>query len=110
MIHAVRRDGAGADGYQASSHGYAWGYIGSCIPFVVCLLLVLNCETIGMTMGTAMAVAFALIAAWWFLMSLPLLRGYRQKYYVERRPHAIAESFRRLGRTFAPCEAGKEDF
>lgn len=95
---------------QVSSHGYAWGYIGSCIPFVVCLLLVLNCETIGMTMGTAMAVAFALIAAWWFLMSLPLLRGYRQKYYVERRPHAIAESFRRLGRTFAHVKQEKKIF
>ncbi len=95
---------------QVSSHGYAWGYIGSCIPFVVCLLLVLNCEAIGMTMGTAMAVAFALIAAWWFLMSLPLLRGYRQKYYVERRPHAIAESFRRLGRTFAHVKQEKKIF
>ena len=24
-----------------SSQGYAWGYIGSCVPFVVCLALVL---------------------------------------------------------------------
>lgn len=25
-----------------SSAGYAWGYIGSCVPFIVCLVLVLG--------------------------------------------------------------------
>ena len=95
---------------QVSSHGYAWGYIGSCIPFVVCLVLVLGSGFFGMTMGTAMAIAFAVIAVWWFVMSLPLLRTYKQKYYVERRPHAIAESFRRLGRTFAHVKQEKKIF
>ncbi len=37
----------------------------------------------------------------WLLLSLPLLRSYRQRYFVERRPRAVAESFRRLGRTLA---------
>ena len=95
---------------QVSSHGYAWGYIGSCIPFVVCLVLVLGSGFFGMTMGTAMAIAFAVIAVWWFVMSLPLLRTYKQKYYVERRPHAIAERFRRLGRTFAHVKQEKKIF
>ena len=95
---------------QVSSHGYAWGYIGSCIPFVVCLVLVLGSGFFGMTMGTAMAIAFAVIALWWFAMSLPLLHTYQQKYYVERRPHAIAESFRRLGRTFAHVKQEKKIF
>ena len=30
-----------------SSQGYAWGYIGSCVPFVVCLALVLGSGAIG---------------------------------------------------------------
>lgn len=95
---------------QVSSHGYAWGYIGSCIPFVVCLVLVLGSGSFGMAMDTAMAIAFAIIAAWWLLMSLPLLRSYKQKFYVERRPHAIAESFKRLGRTFAHVKQEKKIF
>lgn len=95
---------------QVSSHGYAWGYIGSCIPFVVCLVLVLGSGSFDMAMDTAMAIAFAIIAAWWLLMSLPLLRSYKQKFYVERKPHAIAESFKRLGRTFAHVKQEKKIF
>lgn len=95
---------------RVSSHGYAWGYIGSCIPFLVCLALVLGSGAIGLSMETAMMLSFAIVALWWIGMSLPLLRGYRQKHYVERQPHAIAESFRRLGRTFANVRKEKKIF
>ena len=32
---------------MVSSRGYAWGYIGSCVPFVVCLALVLGSSAVG---------------------------------------------------------------
>ena len=41
-----------------SSHGYAWGYIGSCVPFIVCLVLVLGSGKIGISMEMAMGAAF----------------------------------------------------
>ena len=83
-----------------SSQGYAWGYIGSCVPFVLCLVIVLGSDPLGIRMETAMGIAFVLVAVWWLLMSLPLLKNYEQKYYVEKKPHAIAQSFKRLGETF----------
>ena len=82
-----------------SSQGYAWGYIGSCIPFVLCLALVLLADKIGITMELAMGLSFLIVAAWWVLTSLPLLRNYRQTHYVERQKHAVRQTFSRLGHT-----------
>ncbi len=41
------------------------GYIGRCIPFAACLVLVLGAGRIGISMETAMAVTFAVTAVWW---------------------------------------------
>lgn len=58
---------------RVSSQGYAWGYIGSCIPFVACLVIVLGSGKLGITMHTAMAIAFALVSVWWSESSLPAI-------------------------------------
>lgn len=86
---------------EVSSHGYAWGYIGSCIPFGVCLVLVLAYESIGISMEAAMVIAFFIIALWWLLGAVPLLRSYRQIHYVEAQHEPVRDSFRRLGRVFS---------
>nr|WP_294493073.1 MFS transporter [uncultured Mediterraneibacter sp.] len=85
---------------SVSSHGYAWGYIGSCIPFIACLVLVLGADSFGIGMQNAMILAFIITALWWLLSSVPLLRSYRQRYFSESGEHIIANSFKRLGRTF----------
>lgn len=59
---------------RVSTSGYAWGYIGSCIPFVLSLIPVLFADAIGISMKAAMAIAFTIVAMWWLVMTLPLLR------------------------------------
>ena len=76
-----------------SSLGYAWGYIGSCLPFVACLVPVLFADSLGLSMPAAMLIAFCITAVWWVGMSLPLVKSYRQKHYVERQPGAMGASF-----------------
>ena len=93
-----------------SSNGYAWGYIGSCIPFVISLVVVLTNESLGISMGTAMTIAFFLNAAWWLAVSLPLLKHYEQKHYVELPRHAVREAFRRLLRTLSDIKGQKNIF
>ena len=95
---------------HVSSQGYAWGYIGSCIPFAGCLALVLGSSALGLSMVTAMGLSFGITALWWRGFTLPLLRRYEQKHFVERQPHAIRESFARLGRTLASVRQEKKIF
>ena len=95
---------------NVSSMGYAWGYIGSVIPFVVCLVLVLMHESFGLTQGNAMMIAFLLTAAWWILCTLPLLKGYRQKAFVTARESPLGDAFRQLGRTLREARKEKQIF
>lgn len=95
---------------DVSSQGYAWGYIGSCIPFVLSLVLVLMNESLGLSMQTAMTLAFFLNAAWWLLMTLPLLRNYRQTHYSPAPQHPVRDSFRRLGSTLTDIKGQKHIF
>ena len=82
-----------------SSNGYAWGYIGSCIPFIAALALYL-CGTKGiLPMHIAILLGFVLTAVWWYAVTIPLLRLYRQKYYIVSKDSYIKESFARIGRT-----------
>lgn len=93
-----------------SSQGYAWGYIGSCIPFIVSLVLVLFYENIGLSFQIAMTLAFLINAAWWFLLTIPLLKYYEQKHYIEKPKHPIKESFKRLAWTLKDMKKEKKVF
>lgn len=95
---------------EVSSQGYAWGYIGSCVPFVICLLVVLNAGKIGITMEIAMMVSFVIITVWWVIMTLPLLRTYHQKYYVEKKQHAFFRKLQKNRHYSEKCKEGEEGF
>lgn len=93
---------------EVSAKGYAWGYIGSCIPFIVSLVIVLFHEEIGMNMETAMGVAFLIVAIWWVGLSVPLLRIYKQRYYQEVQGNPLKESIKRLKSVFLELKENKK--
>ena len=95
---------------SVSSLGYAWGYIGSCLPFVACLVPVLFADSLGLSMASAMLIAFCITAVWWVSMSLPLVKSYRQKHYVERQPGAVIATFSRLWTTLKNARQEKKAF
>ena len=86
---------------EVSSYGYAWGYIGSCIPFAVALVFyVLGPDMLGVISGfISKLVGFAVTAAWWLAVTVPLLRRYKQRNCTERQPHAVRSAFKKLGGT-----------
>ena len=95
---------------QVSSNGYAWGYIGSCVPFVLCLVLVLMYDKIGLTLSTAMAIAFALIAIWWFVLTIPMFKSYEQLHYIEEQDHIIKATWSRLATVFKDLKKNRKVF
>lgn len=98
---------------SVSSHGFAWGYIGSCVPFVLSLIFVLFYDKIGITMVHAMVIALLINALWWFLVTIPLLRRYKQLHYSDRSAaggNVVAESLKRLGRTLLDLKNHKKIF
>ena len=89
---------------QVSSYGYAWGYIGSCIPFILAMIayilsgglkpdLMLFSPKVGRIIG------FAVTGIWWLIVTLPLIKNYKQINYVETERGAVHKVFAQIGRT-----------
>ena len=93
-----------------SSLGYAYGYIGSVIPFVLCLVLVLAGGSFGLSMGSAMVIAFLITAVWWAVFTVPLTKSYRQNAYMEKKGTALGDTFRQLFVTFKEAKKEKHIF
>ncbi len=86
---------------RVSSLGFALGYIGSTIPFIICMVLVVL-ATLGKApfgVETAYKISFIITALWWMGFSLPILRDVHQIYGIDAEPHFVKNSFRRLGQT-----------
>ena len=95
---------------KVSSMGFAFGYIGSVIPFIACLILVLMPDTFGLSAGSAMVIAFLITALWWVACTVPLLRRYRQTAFVTAEKSPLLDSFRQLGRTIRDAKKEKHIF
>jgi len=64
-----------------SSQGFAWGYIGSCIPFIVIIIFLQFYEQLNISDQLAYLIVFAIVGLWWLLFTLPLFKNYQQKNY-----------------------------
>ena len=96
---------------NVSSQGYAWGYIGSCIPFIICIVVYVMSNMLNLiSIRLSMILVFLITAVWWVAMSVPLLKTYRQDRYVEIQGNAFVQSFRQLGNTFKSIRQEKHIF
>ena len=91
---------------QISSFGYAFGYIGSCIPFIAGIILILV-KPFGLTTLLATQISFVITIVWWFLLAIPLLKNAKQTHYLRPKKNIIKHSFRRLYVTFMKLKKNK---
>ncbi|WP_100009980.1 MFS transporter [Lentibacillus sediminis] len=87
---------------DVSAKGYALGYIGSTIPFIlsIAIILLAQMEILPLSSTTASRIAFLITAAWWFAFALPMVKHVHQIHGIDPEPKIVANSFKRLGRTF----------
>ena len=89
---------------KVSSHGYAWGYVGSTIPFIICIAVIFGGPSLlGLDTATCTRISFLITAVWWVAFTVPLLRSYRQVHYRTTADHtaeAVRGTFRELATTF----------
>lgn len=108
---------------KVSAAGYAWGYIGSVLPFLIFVIpfaavtlfgdkvtgdLVIGSFTLTYRMACGLTMALAVL--WWWLYSRPMLKNVKQKNYHEPVPHVVKESFSHLWHTFRDVKKNKNIF
>ena len=87
---------------RVSTAGFAWGYIGSVIPFLIVIALIFGMRSPAAAFSLpplAARIGFLVVVVWWLLFSIPLLRNVHQVYFCPPSPSPVREGFRRIWST-----------
>ena len=89
---------------EVSSYGYAWGYSGSCIPFIVAMVAYilsggLSEDLMWFSPQVGMIIGYTVTGLWWFAVTVPLIKNYKQVNYTEAEHGVIAKVFSKIGAT-----------
>jgi MFS transporter, UMF1 family len=86
---------------RISAHGFSFGYIGSTIPFLISIAIIILAQSGTIPISTILAskIAFIITAFWWVIFAIPMFKNVHQKYYIDRDPSPVISSFKRLSQT-----------
>lgn len=97
---------------RVSTTGYALGYIGSTIPFILCMVFVIGAQMgwFPISIGMAFRLSFIITALWWGFFTMPMVKNVRQIHGIPMEPNPISNSFKRIAKTFSNIKAHKDLF
>lgn len=97
---------------KVSTLGFALGYIGSTIPFIISMTLVIlaQFDKISLSLLSAFKISFIITAVWWTIFTLPMLKKVKQVHGINIEPNPVKNSFARLGSTFKNIKSHKQVF
>jgi UMF1 family MFS transporter len=86
---------------RISAQGFSFGYIGSTIPFLISIAIIMLAQSGTIPISTILAskIAFIITALWWVIFAIPMFKNVHQKYYIDRDPSPVISSFKRLSQT-----------
>lgn len=80
---------------RISTAGYAWGYIGSTIPFIAVIIILMSAPD-GKPAPVHYRIGFVITAAWWLILSIPMLRNVRQQHFIPESETPLRDSLSRV--------------
>lgn len=97
---------------KVSTMGFALGYIGSTIPFIISMTLVILAQfnKISLSILSAFKISFIITAVWWTIFTLPMLKKVKQIHGINIEPNPVKKSFIRMGNTFKNIRSHKQVF
>ena len=103
---------------RVSAAGYAWGYIGSTLPFMIFVITFAVVTLVGdvqigpftLTYRWGCGLTMAMAVLWWLFYSFPMLRNVKQRQYHESVDHVVRSSFSRLWNTFRNVKRNRNIF
>lgn len=97
---------------RISSLGYAMGYIGSTIPFIICMVVVVlaTLGVVPLSVTMAYKISFFITFLWWLGFSIPIIKNVHQKYGIDPEPQYIRKSFARIFNTLKEIKHHKNIF
>lgn len=97
---------------RVSTFGYALGYIGSTIPFIICMAIILLSQqgVLPFDGYTTPKISFVLTAIWWLAFSIPMVKDVKQVHGIPREPNPVSNSFKRMARTVKNIQLHKPAF
>ena len=85
---------------NVSAKGFGIGYIGSIIPFIMVIALIVSGGIADGLPADRTRMGFIVVALWWFFLSLPAIKNLKQRHFVPPSATPFVEGFVRLWTTF----------
>ncbi|ERI91557.1 transporter, major facilitator family protein [Clostridiales bacterium oral taxon 876 str. F0540] len=87
---------------RVSTLGFGLGYIGSTIPFIVSMAIIMlsRVKIIPLSSAAASKISFFITAAWWLVFTIPMLKNVKQLHGIDVEPNPVKNSFKRILNTF----------
>ncbi|URZ06911.1 MFS transporter [Clostridium felsineum] len=97
---------------KISSLGFGMGYIGSNIPFILCIVIIALAQfkIIPISFFSACRISFIITAIWWVIFTIPMIRNVKQTYSINLEKNPIRKSFFRLLETLKDIKSHKQLF
>lgn len=95
---------------RVSATGYAMGYIGSSLPFILYIIALVTIDSLPITMDQLIVIGFLGTSIWWLVFTIPYWRNVHQTHWIEPEAKPIRNSFKRLGKTLSQVKDHKNVF